>query len=502
MQGLLIIWIMASLLLVVGCSSGSRPPHDPAEQARQIQAFADRLEQVCLDRNLTVNPYPREGKHAVAQSCTMWRLARSGSNFDNRFFVYQNHHSLVNELKQRFGVIYHRQIGTVGVCEVGREHYMLLRDGETVLNIVFKSHANNGAYCNPRAPEGRWQEVMVRLSKACAFESEFGMYYLLACGDNSRSPHKRTPWYGDIISKSPEDIVIARQDVLNLARLSAEDVQQQQIAQQSRDVDEAWLLGVAYHTDGIDHFIDRIASTNQYNREHNQAMQQRVRQEREARYQAISAGIMQGLQSGQANIAESLARHETFAADVSREWQRQQYQSTLQELTQRPQFDASQLLPYQRDPSQTVRQPSPMSQAESHTLSTQQVSKSTLAGAAQSSATTMAQPQATTADKPNQCWFQAEPPLSSCIETNTFENRGDLIIVTTNRCSRRIYARSCGARTNAPEFCAVSGLLPGQSWSHKVYKSWQPTGQYRNQWVGSEKPAEDWVCADKAQWQR
>ncbi|MDP4535473.1 hypothetical protein Q3O60_04620 [Alkalimonas collagenimarina] len=502
MLGLLKTGLMAALLLLVSCSSGPRPQHDPVEQARQIQAFADRLEQVCLDRNLTIHPYPHEGDHAVAQSCTMWRRARGSSDFDNRFFVYQNHHSLVNELKHRFGVIYHRQIGTVGVCEVGREHYMLLRDGETVLNIVYQRHANNGAYCNPRAPEGRWQEVMVRLSKACAFESEYGMYYLLACGDSRRSPYMRTAWYGTNVGNSPEDIVIARQSVLNLARLSVEEIEQQQLAQQSRDADEAWLLGVAYHIDGIDHFIERIASSNQSNREHNQAMLQRVRQEREARYQAISAGIMQGLQSGQANIAESLARHETFAADVSREWQRQQYQNTLQELTQRPQFDAAQLLPYQRDPSQTVRQPSSMSQTESHALSTQQVSKSISSRAAQSSAATPAQPQATTADKPNQCWFHAEPPLSSCIETNTFENRGDLIIVTTNRCSRRIYARSCGARTNAPEFCAVSGLLPGQSWSHKVYKSWQPTGQYRNQWVGSESPAEDWICADKAQWQR
>ncbi|MCC5853667.1 MAG: hypothetical protein JJU30_12565, partial [Alkalimonas sp.] len=182
------IALVAALLSITSCSSGPRAPHDPAEQARQVRLFADQLEQHCLDRNLTLDPYPktsnnyRETDHARSNSCTLWRRARGGSDLDHRFFVYQNQQGLVQELKQRFGVLYHRHIGMIGVCEAGREHFMLLRDGSTVLYIAFSNHAFNGAYCSPSTYGGRWQQVVVRLSKACSFSYQNDTSHYLACG--------------------------------------------------------------------------------------------------------------------------------------------------------------------------------------------------------------------------------------------------------------------------------------------------------------------------------
>ena len=482
---LLILWL-------AGCASGPRPPADPANQAREIQVFVDQLEQRCLDRNLTLNPSPRAGTKMPSElgetrggglkhACTNWRVRRGGSQLDNSFFVYRNHAALINEIKARFGVIYDLSYPIVETCMNGREHVMLLRDGETMIRVFYGYYVGK-TYCSTDNL-GRWQAVAVRMSKPC----RVGDGTFMVCGPSGRGPEVFSGLVneGQMVS---DDVVIPRQNVINLQRLTDQEREQLEQAMLARDEDDAFMLRVAEGIDFLYSFQDE-------SRDHSRWIQDIVdrsrsieQERRDTRDRLIAEGLSDTLNRVPGQLAASMAQHQEFSEQIARTWRQQQAQQSLDNLRTRQQFNATQLparLGGDAPPTQAVAA---------------QQSVTTRPSRPETTASTRPSPQTVAATRDNQCWSVPEPPHSSCVTARSWERDGDVFISATNQCSRRVYSRACGGRLSGPDFCAVRGLLPGATWSHQVYANWQPTGSYHVEWVGSEKPIEDWVCANEAGW--
>jgi len=481
------------LLLLASCASGPRPPADPDAQAREIRTFVDQLEQRCLDRNLTLGPVPRASQNMPTQlgemyggglthACTNWRVGRGGSQFDNGFFVYRNHQALIDEIKARFGVIYHVAVPIVGMCMNGREHLMLLRDGETMVRVYF-GHYVEKTYCR-RDSWGRWQAVGVRLSRPC----RVGDATYMVCGPSGRVESV----FSSLVNENQlisDDVVIARENVINLRHLSEAELEQLEQAMLTRDEDDAFLMRVAERVDYFDTFQDESRMGNTMLQGIIDASRAAEQERRERQNRLIAEGISETLGRASANFAADIARHQQFSEELAQTWRQQQAQQSLEALRERRQFDARQL------PAR-VGGGEPSRPAEAQRLQRESPS---VAGTSTSTAP-RALERSVTAPRENKCWSVPEPPHQSCVGVTTQERDGHFFIRATNQCSRRIYTRVCGGRLSGPDFCAVRGVLPGSGWTHQVYASWQPTGTYQATWVGSEQSAEDWVCASQGGW--
>lgn len=62
-----------------------------------------------------------------------------------------------------------------------------------------------------------------------------------------------------------------------------------------------------------------------------------------------------------------------------------------------------------------------------------------------------------------------------------------------NQCNERIYASFCNEKTNGPDDCGASGI---RGYSTKSWTTYNASGRYSYEWVGSVKSSADWVCKD------
>ena len=102
-----------------------------------------------------------------------------------------------------------------------------------------------------------------------------------------------------------------------------------------------------------------------------------------------------------------------------------------------------------------------------------------------------------TAARSNQCWYTPDPPQPSCVAESVNWDDGRFLIKSRNVCNKRIVVRACGYRGGSDEYCGMSGVGPGSTWTHLVGKSMDPTGGYRIEWAGSVNSVEDWTCMSR-----
>ena len=96
------------------------------------------------------------------------------------------------------------------------------------------------------------------------------------------------------------------------------------------------------------------------------------------------------------------------------------------------------------------------------------------------------------------CW---QTPNNCVNVTHEWTNGGDFITRATNNCGGRVYMRFCNQAPGlgSDGSCGADGVRDGGSHSWRTNSGHKPTGSYHYQWIGSEKPSYDWVCADKVE---
>lgn len=75
---------------------------------------------------------------------------------------------------------------------------------------------------------------------------------------------------------------------------------------------------------------------------------------------------------------------------------------------------------------------------------------------------------------------------------------GEFRLQITNNCGGRIYYKYCFEKKNRNyPSCGASGLRRGESSWPAVTSTYNGTGRWRIEWVGSLRQSSDWVCAGK-----
>lgn len=558
MRGGIILVSLIGLALLGSCASGPKPPASNVDHAQEIREWVDQFARTCLDRNLTTRPNPQVGTYlprkmrfnyegllaagggsGVPHSCAFWRStggvnfmggsphmnSDDSTNWNTGFFIYQHHQVLVNAVKEVFGVVYHEAQRSISSCGDGTHHSMLLRDGKTVLYLDFMYWSSRGTYCRDK---NRYQAVMLRVAQPC---SRYGQMSSI-CGPRRDTPEHlkhlggssgmqggyvvNARWTND--DDITEDVVVHAIDVLNLDRLDP-DQQIEAARRWDEEVDQlAYFANVARLSDWIANQKIGIREANQHweGLISDQYAQQRERSDNFANMFAETMG--QALSNLQQSSNEVHQRQAEVAQATQQTLQQHQQIQTIKALEEQRFFDSRQLpaanpmtRPISSDESADALPPNVLASREARCkaraghqwevgtgqcIAPQAVASRPATPATASSAAPAA------SVTPNQCWFVAEPPHESCVDTQLEWSNGELLLRNRNVCSRRIYVRACAQRSGQQDFCAVSGILPGGQWSHRVYANWQPTGAYNVNWVGSDRGVEDWTCAGEAGWNR
>lgn len=94
------------------------------------------------------------------------------------------------------------------------------------------------------------------------------------------------------------------------------------------------------------------------------------------------------------------------------------------------------------------------------------------------------------------CWDGLNSSGKKCIVVHsaTWGNDDKLIVKYRNRCAYRIYVTYSNQRKDGSWDSGATGLRPGSISTWTTYNS---TGKYKYNNVGSVKPGSDWVCASR-----
>lgn len=89
------------------------------------------------------------------------------------------------------------------------------------------------------------------------------------------------------------------------------------------------------------------------------------------------------------------------------------------------------------------------------------------------------------------CWNAS----SWCVKGSSKWKGNSFVSYYKNVCSDRVYIKFCNKRKNKRSDCGADGIRPGKTKSWRTSSS--PTGNYEWIFIGSTKPASDWVCSGK-----
>lgn len=553
-----------SVVLLTGCAGGAKAPASSVDHVQEIKDWVSSFSRTCLERNLTLSPFPQSNTYlplrlrdnhshrlagyqgsGIPHSCAFWRTsggkslmwgypginADTSAGWNNEFFIYHHHRTLIDELKATFGVIYHESQNSVDMCSGGNHHIMLLRDGKTVIYLDFMYWRSGSPYCQNK---NQYQAVMLRLAQPCP--DGWGSNFICGPQRTERPELANSSGYSDTTfsngyrasarwtnsSAIEDDVIIRSVDVLNLDRLT-EDQQLEVAERWEQETDQqAYYLNVAKVIDMIQENNAGIRAANQEVRGIISTQNENERRRSDNLANMFAQSMTQSFGNLQQSAVE-INQRQTQMADMTRQTlsHHQQIQA-LTELEKQRFFDVRQL-PAANPMTQPVRSETGNTAMSERLLTARAarcraqpnhrwdaVKAICIASAPQTARIPVVAgavvPGASTGtsltDKSNQCWFLPEPPHTSCVDTQVEWREGALYLRNRNQCSRRIYVEACGQRGNSENFCAVSGISPGNRWSHWVYADWQPTGVYQVKWVGSERGSEDWTCASEAGWHR
>lgn len=271
---LLITLSMASIFSVSsGCAvtnSLVNPKPDDSLAKQRIVDLLDSFEKHCLDKDLVSRPSPKSGSEVfskfnyvigdengkITRSCNFWswRLGRF-NNFDRNFITYYQHSFFISEIKKRFGVIYHSVANVLpGTCSSGKLHTMLLRDGETAINILFAHQDHSAMYC----------------------DKNYGQGYALSI--------RRLDLWGD---KKPDSYIVSRDNVINLDRLSDDEKISTSEKWDSLSVQdkEAYTKSISDRMDSIRrlhaHYYEQYSEITAGNRETKRFLEQKKQESRD-----------------------------------------------------------------------------------------------------------------------------------------------------------------------------------------------------------------------------
>ncbi|HBM87514.1 MAG: hypothetical protein P1U69_14845 [Parvibaculaceae bacterium] len=86
---------------------------------------------------------------------------------------------------------------------------------------------------------------------------------------------------------------------------------------------------------------------------------------------------------------------------------------------------------------------------------------------------------------------------SGCVDmTGNWSSNGDRFTSRyENNCGGRIVINHCNYRSGKSPDCGQNGLRAGRSTSWSTYEA---TGKYEAEWIGSLQAGNDWVCVNKS----
>ncbi len=86
---------------------------------------------------------------------------------------------------------------------------------------------------------------------------------------------------------------------------------------------------------------------------------------------------------------------------------------------------------------------------------------------------------------------------SGCVEMTGSWSRNNETFTSKyeNKCGGRVVVNHCNYRTGQSLDCGQNGIRPGRS---TTWKSYDATGEYQAEWVGSLNSSNDWVCVNKS----
>ncbi len=186
------------------------------------------------------------------------------------------------------------------------------------------------------------------------------------------------------------------------------------------------------------------------------------------------------LQTMQNDLAQQQAQQRWAEQQQRQRQQQQQWQQQQQQAQTRPSTNSYN--------SPTYNSPTGNSSVSTSRPST---------GGGTSGTSGLPSSSSSTAARSNQCWYTPDPPQASCVAESVNWDDGRFVIKSRNVCNKRIVVRACGYRGGAGEYCGMSGVGSGSTWTHLVGKSMNPTGGYRVEWAGSVNSVEDWTCMSR-----
>jgi hypothetical protein len=93
------------------------------------------------------------------------------------------------------------------------------------------------------------------------------------------------------------------------------------------------------------------------------------------------------------------------------------------------------------------------------------------------------------------CWDGKDSNNDMCLTVDRAKWDGDTFrVYYLNKCSHRIYARTCNNRDGKTPECVAVGIKPGQVEQHYTFNA---SGRYSYKATGSVDAQRDWSCASR-----